>query len=92
MSSHDETSWIASAGDAVLDRLEGRLQEQLTAADDLAVKTAVVQALIAGYRQGVSAAIFAIETQAQQPGVDVTLNLNLDIEDRDPWAERYEDS
>jgi len=92
VSSQEETPWIASAGDAVVDRLEGRLQAGRTAADDRAGKTAVVQALITGYRQGVAAAIFAIETQPPQPGVDVTLNLNLDIEDRDPWAERYEGS
>ena len=53
------------------------------ASDELAVKTAVTKAAIAGFRQGNAALAF----DAREQGVDLVPHVS-GAEDVDPWAER----
>jgi hypothetical protein len=89
--SPDETPWVAEALKGVIEKLEPRLGGRLAEADDIAVRTAVLQAMLAGYRQGVAATVYSAERQAARHGITLTLNIDVDVEDRDPWAELYGD-
>lgn len=81
---NETAQYIFEALRPILAQLGERLEEDLTASDDLAVKTAITKAAIAGARQGIAALAF----EANQQGVDLIPHVH-EVEDVDLWAERY---
>lgn len=85
----DETPWLVEALQPVVDKLDERLSADLSERDVLAAKQATVDAMLAGYRQGVAAAVASAETQAQRKNVTLKLEIDVDVAYHDAWAERY---
>lgn len=75
---------------AVVEKFNERATDDLTQRDELAVQSAIIDALVAGYRQGFDACTFAVEAGATREGKDLTLHSELHMtEAYDPWAEKY---
>ena len=79
----DSGTYVIEASRRILEELDDRTEGDLSLRDHRAVSTAISKALIAGFRQGSAAQVFA----ARQQGVKLISHVS--VEEVDLWAERY---
>lgn len=90
MTSHNSDPWMKEAMLPILKKFEDRIDDDISKNDRLAAYSAITGALTVGFRQGIAAAVFQIETEVrQQQGIDFTFPVHVDMPDDDPWAEEY---